>query len=400
MTYAPPAGFTFDPQSGKYYRYEAIVDGQQWVTWFDANSGQYEQVSYPAAPVKAPTPSTAQPVPTKKRGKGALVALIALAVIIGGVFGGHYLGFYSLPFLTDSVNTVSVLETKGTVDIERSSDTLAARVGMRLMNLDTVRTGGASSAWLSLDSDKAIGLAELTALRVDQSARGFELTLVAGEIRAQIDKPLTDGEDFTVQAGNLALAVRGTVFTANYARGIVSVMVESGTVAVLDAQGREMAVLNAGESGAYETGETVEEEAALPTPSSELGQPSDDSGAESSSRGWSAVNPSWDTETGIFDGTGSASIWHESLALTQADITDVVVYIDGAPHPISITQFNESNEYGEGKFYGIFFDEFFTVWPATYTLSYKVQGVEVSPAECLSVVVHADGTHEYVVPSN
>jgi hypothetical protein len=130
------------------------------------------------------------------------------------------------------------------------------------------------------------------------------------------------------------------------------------------------------------------------------GQPSDNSGAESPSRGWSSVNPAWDTESGLFDGTGSASIWHESLSLTQADITDVVVYIDGTPHPISITQFNESNEYGEGKFYGIFFDEFFTVWPATYTLSYKVQGVEVSPAECLSVVVYADGTHEYVAPSN
>jgi hypothetical protein len=49
MTYTPPEGFTLDPQSGKYYRYEAIVDGQQWVTWFDASSGQYEQVSYPAA---------------------------------------------------------------------------------------------------------------------------------------------------------------------------------------------------------------------------------------------------------------------------------------------------------------------------------------------------------------
>jgi hypothetical protein len=81
------------------------------------------------------------------------------------------------------------------------------------------------------------------------------LTLVKGEIRAEINKPLTDNEDFTVKAGNLALAVRGTVFTANYTNSRVKVHVESGVVAVLDAQGNEIAELGAGESGEYEAGE-------------------------------------------------------------------------------------------------------------------------------------------------
>jgi hypothetical protein len=37
----------------------------------------------------------------KKRGKGIAIAVIALALLIGGVFAGHFLGLYTLPFLTD-----------------------------------------------------------------------------------------------------------------------------------------------------------------------------------------------------------------------------------------------------------------------------------------------------------
>jgi hypothetical protein len=66
-----------------------------------------------------------EPVKASK-GKSIAVAVIALALIIGGVFGGHFLGLYTLPFLTDSVNAVSILRADGTVNIERASDTLAA----------------------------------------------------------------------------------------------------------------------------------------------------------------------------------------------------------------------------------------------------------------------------------
>jgi hypothetical protein len=105
MTYTPPEGFAYDPPSGRYYRQDGIVNGQQWVTWFDADSGEYEQVQYPAAPQPAPTaplvargnaspPPAAMPQPTapvpQKRGKGILVAVIALVVLVGAVFGGHF----------------------------------------------------------------------------------------------------------------------------------------------------------------------------------------------------------------------------------------------------------------------------------------------------------------------
>jgi hypothetical protein len=114
-----------------------------------------------------------------------------------------------------------------------------------------VRTGSASSAWLSLGDAKAVEISELSALQVDQQARGFVLTLAYGEIKNQIDQPLADDEDFVVHTGDLVLAVRGTVFTVSYTSSLVNVEVESGTVAVLDIQGNELAVLGAGESGEY-----------------------------------------------------------------------------------------------------------------------------------------------------
>jgi hypothetical protein len=358
-------------------------------------------------------------VPAKKRGKGVLVALIVLVVLAGGVFAGHYLGFYTLPFLTDTVNTVSVLETTGTVDIERSSDTLAARVGMRLMNLDTVRTGGASSAWLSLDSDKAIGLAEQTSLRVDQSARGFELTLVAGEIRAQIDKPLADGEDFTVQAGNLALAVRGTVFTANYRDSLLKVQVESGSVAVLDAQGRELAVLGAGESGAYEAGETAEEEeqAGEPEqpPDGEAGLPPLESGI---------LDVFFSTPlSGYADAPGLFGFFWElhivfyvddraldTFTLSQDDVKDLTIYIDGTPYPVPILTFygvDRDRISRVGREAEIPYSEVYCVilfaevgdfeqYPAVYGASCTVKGIEIPESPVLEV--YADRTAERIRP--
>ncbi|MDR0220652.1 MAG: DUF5050 domain-containing protein [Lachnospiraceae bacterium] len=165
-----------------------------------------------------------------------LLAIVALALSLAACKG---------------TGSVSVLEVTNSVNVDRGEEEIAARKGMRLQNLDTVRTGSASSAWLSLGEAKAVELSELTALRVDRQERGFVLTLAYGEIKNQIDQPLATDEDFAVQAGNHVLAVRGTVFTVNYTDSLVNVGVESGTVAVLDIQGNELAVLEAGESGEY-----------------------------------------------------------------------------------------------------------------------------------------------------
>jgi hypothetical protein len=96
------------------------------VTWFDATTGQYAQVSYPAQPTQStqPTPvgavvnrPTLAPATPQKRGNGVLTTIIILALILGGVYAGHYFGLYTLPFLTDSVN-----EEADSTDVEDSAE--------------------------------------------------------------------------------------------------------------------------------------------------------------------------------------------------------------------------------------------------------------------------------------
>jgi ferric-dicitrate binding protein FerR (iron transport regulator) len=129
---------------------------------------------------------------------------------------------------------------------------------MRLRNLDTMQTAAASSSWLTLDENKAVQLGEQTGLRVDRQALGFALTLLKGEITAQIEKPLDSDESFTVHAGNITLGVRGTVFTVRFgADMVVTVSVEKGVVAVMDASGNEIDELREGDTRSYNA-ETTE----------------------------------------------------------------------------------------------------------------------------------------------
>jgi hypothetical protein len=243
-----------------------------------------------------------------------------------------------------------------------------------------VRTGNDSSAWLSLDDSKAIELAELTALRVDRGRRGFNLTLAYGEIKTQINEPLASNEDFTIQAGNLALAVRGTVFTTNYRDGILKVAVESGEVAVLDEHGNELERLGPSESGEYEAGEAP------------------DSGAVSSAESQGVqISPSPSNSDGEFLSMSAVIIyldeyWTGSFSLTKEDISDVVIYVDGMPHPVSIDTFELFvNE--DRWLYRISFDQF-ADYPATYQVSLKVQGIEFTVEQSDILVVNENKSYE------
>jgi hypothetical protein len=176
------------------------------------------------------------------------------------------------PILTEEVNAVvaeevdgvSVIELTGTVNIERmSSDApsldedpsiINARAGMRLMNRDTLRTFAESAAWLLLEEERAVELGELTALHIDRQDKGFVLTLSEGAVTAQIDSPLGESEELAVMAGDLVLAVRGTIFTVRIAGAVVTVSVERGEVAVIDSNGTEIATVKAGEVTSFDTG--------------------------------------------------------------------------------------------------------------------------------------------------
>ena len=133
--FSAPEDFTFDPNTGKYYSMGIITDPEtgynsQWVTWFDANTGEYEQYTYPIEPdayspedfsekkhISVPNDLSVKKftdlphdLPTqeigKKKSKGLKITLfiiLAIILIFGAVIGGHFAGFYSLSFLSVNI---------------------------------------------------------------------------------------------------------------------------------------------------------------------------------------------------------------------------------------------------------------------------------------------------------
>ena len=51
QNYLPPEGFLLDENSGLYYQTQIILqengESVQWVTWFNAQTGEYNQYTYP-----------------------------------------------------------------------------------------------------------------------------------------------------------------------------------------------------------------------------------------------------------------------------------------------------------------------------------------------------------------
>ena len=54
QNYMIPEGFYLDQGSGLYYKVDEVIDELgnkvQWVTWFNDETGEYTQYSYPVEP--------------------------------------------------------------------------------------------------------------------------------------------------------------------------------------------------------------------------------------------------------------------------------------------------------------------------------------------------------------
>jgi len=105
---------------------------------------------------------------------------------------------------------ISVQSVKGNVLIARGSQLLDAASGMTLNDGDILRTYANSSARLRINPDKSIEVGENTELILVNRNAGYAWKLEAGEIMVDIDKPMEDGETFTVAVGNVRALVRGT----------------------------------------------------------------------------------------------------------------------------------------------------------------------------------------------
>ena len=87
------------------------------------------------------------------------------------------------------------------------------------------------------------------------------------------------------------------------------------------------------------------------------------------------------------------SNWSGTRTLTKADITNLTVYVDGVQHSASIKEI-VAKPADLGVDYLVTFNETFEKFPAVYSVSMKIKGVEVKASEMEHLVVSDDGTHE------
>jgi hypothetical protein len=177
----------------------------------------------------------------------------------------------------------------------------------------------------------------------------------------------------------LIVVIAGGIFAGHYF-GLLDLPFLTDTVN--NVQGNDLAVLGAGELGTYDAGN--QEQSPL---AKDLWKDS----------GLRAVLGTG----GVFQGIMETQVdlrnveWTGSLPRTAADITDVVIYVDGTPHPVSINDFKEYKE----KYYTVLFDAI-NKYPATYQVSFTVQGIEIAKEDLVGVVVYADQSYDWVFPTD
>jgi len=97
-------------------------------------------------------------------------------------------------------------------------------------------------------------------------------------------------------------------------------------------------------------------------------------------------------------------LWLGSSIHTEDDFTDIIVYINGIPNPVSIKQFAYNADFNcvnlvylNGSILDII-SAGFAQYPATYQVSLKIHGIEFSKDETIGINVNADRTWDWIEP--
>lgn len=117
----------------------------------------------------------------------------------------------------ESHRLIQVLETSGTVTVERSEiGTVEAYEGMRLQSGDFISVESESWLKLQMDEDKYALVEPSSKLRLEAAGNSTDsqtvIHLEAGAISNRLESELSDASVYEVNTPNSTMAVRGTVF--------------------------------------------------------------------------------------------------------------------------------------------------------------------------------------------
>ena len=119
--------------------------------------------------------------------------------------------------------TASITAVSGTVRVKRgnSEKDISAFIGMKIKKDDTITTGAKGAITIDIGDDKVIKAAAnssftVTALKDRSGTAQVGFTLIYGTVYNEVSKVQAADDNYTVQAGNTIMGVRGTKFTVYY----------------------------------------------------------------------------------------------------------------------------------------------------------------------------------------
>ena len=139
--------------------------------------------------------------------KKILIPLIAgLLVVIGVVL------FLVLRSKGDSYYNIKILDTLGTVNVDRDGSSLEAHEGLKMRDKDYLKVG--SDGFTRIDCDRETYSHfehDSEASFIADSDKKLTINLIKGEIVVELQRKLADNETLNIATPNTTLAIRGTV---------------------------------------------------------------------------------------------------------------------------------------------------------------------------------------------
>lgn len=119
-----------------------------------------------------------------------------------------------VPALGESyrADTMRLLRCDGSVEIlDVTGNPRFVLENVRFSSGETLRTGAAASASVSLDDTKIVSLDENSAVKFEKIDQHMELTLTEGTLFLDVSEKLDENESLDIRTSNMTVGIRGTI---------------------------------------------------------------------------------------------------------------------------------------------------------------------------------------------
>ena len=119
-----------------------------------------------------------------------------------------------IPALGESygADIMRLLRYDGSVEIlDVTGNSRFVMENVRFSSGETMRTGAAASASVSLDDTKIVSLDENSSVKFEKDGQHMKLTLTEGTLFLDVAEKLNENQSLDIQTSNMTVGIRGTI---------------------------------------------------------------------------------------------------------------------------------------------------------------------------------------------